>query len=309
MELNPFFEDCTFDLKKEISEKKIVDKLNLNGIIILKNFCGQTNLQDIQTEFNSVLLETPEWAKIPSKKIGKIIHFSPLVKFLKKDKKHCKTTSKIFKNRFINSLISKYLRKSYILDRIIYTKDEVNQNPITEWHTDHFPTRSKCLKLFLYLSDTDTSNGAFSYIPSIHQYQHTLNKKYNFEGRKKNLYKFEQIKRGLFELSKQFRKKGNTSESNLILKKLNLLTSHINEKEKYDDFFSIPARAGTLIIFDPAGLHKGGIVSKGERYVMRSHFVEFPFKRALRSKNDLYIYIMNKISRFKIFIKKEEILL
>lgn len=310
MELNPFFKNNTFNFKdKTISESKILEKLNNEGLIILTNFCDKEKQNNIKAEFNSLLLEKPKWTKILKKESGHVIHYSPLVKYLKKDKKNCKISSTIFKEKFLKILLSKYLNRSKVLDRMIYTKDKVSDRPITEWHTDLFPTRSKCLKLFLYLSDTDNSNGAFSYIPSIHSYMHSLFKKYNLEERKERLHTYEKIRKSLNDLSISLRSKGKQNEYKSIIKKLHLMDDHINDRGEYDNFYSIPAKAGTLIIFDSAGIHKGGTISEGERDVIRSHFLEFPIARALKSKNELYLYLMNKICKFKAFIKKENVLL
>ncbi len=309
MELNPLFKNNTFNFKnKTLLQSKILEKLRDDGIVILTNFCDLKTQNNIKTEFNSLLLDKPKWTKIQERPAGHVIHYSPLVKYLKKDKQNCKISSTIFKDKFLKLLLSKYLNRSKVLDRMIYTKDQVSDIPITEWHTDLFPTRSKCLKFFLYLSDTDNTNGAFSYIPSMQSYMHLLYKKHNLEERKERLHTYEKIRNSLSDLSKSIKSKGTQNDYKAIIKKLRIMDDHINDKNQNDNFFSIPAKAGTLIIFDAAGIHKGGTITEGERHVFRSHFLEFPLKRALQSKNELYLYLMNKVCRFKAFIKKDNVL-
>ncbi len=308
MEQNSFFKENTFNFKdKNVKRNEINEKLKNDGIVILTNFCDLNKQKDIKAEFNSMFLKMPQWAKKISKDSGYTIHYSPLVKYLNKSTKYCKISSTVFKDKTLNKLRSKYLNNSVVLERMIYTVDKVCDNSITEWHIDLFPTGSKCLKFFLYLSDTDNTSGAFSYVPSMHLYMHLLHKKYDVKERTKRLFTYENIKESLLDFSKSLKLKSNLNEHNSLMKKIKLMDDHIN-KDKYDNFFAIPAKAGTLIIFDAAGIHKGGIIREGERHVIRSHFLEYPLTRALKSKNDLYLYVMNKICKLKAFIKKEEVL-
>lgn len=309
MEQNSFFKENTFDFNnKKIDRNIINEKLENDGIVILTNFCDVNKQNHIRSEFNSMYKQMPKWAKLISKNSGYTIHYSPLVRYINKATKYCKISSTVFKEKILNNLRSKYLNNSRVLERMIYTVDKVSDDPITEWHIDLFPTGSKCLKFFLYLSDTDDKSGAFSYIPSMHSYIHLLHKKYDVKERTKRLFTYENIKKSLIDFSKSLELKSNKNEYHALIKKIKLMDDHIINQDKYDDFFSIPAKAGTLIIFDAAGIHKGGIIQEGERHVIRSHFLEYPLKRALKSKNDLYLYVMNRLCKLKAFLKKEEIL-
>ena len=113
MELNPFFKNNTFNFKnKTLLQSKILEKLKDDGIVILTNFCDLKTQNNIKTEFNSLVLDKPKWIKILEKESGHTIHYSPLVKYVKKDKKYCKISSTIFKEKFLKLLLSKYLNRS-----------------------------------------------------------------------------------------------------------------------------------------------------------------------------------------------------
>jgi hypothetical protein len=51
------------------------------------------------------------------------------------------------------------------------------------------------------------------------------------------------------------------------------IASHIRDDNDSDDHYAVVQPAGTLIVFDERGLHRGGIVARGRRSVLRVSFM------------------------------------
>ena len=312
MNKNPFFAKNTFNYNDHYdNSKNLVDTLKKDGILILTNFCDKKKCNDLKNEFKKVESKKVPWANYIQSDFGSAIHYAPVNNYFDKANNSCNKLTNIFQEDLIKSLIKNYLNKSAYFDRVVLTRNKVKneESTIIPWHIDHFPTGGKCLKFFLYLTDTDINNGAFSYIPKFHRFQHELNKKYkNFDERVKNLYNFSQIKKHLIEFSKHLFDNGEIEKYKSISKSLKLINSQIKNKddEEKNNYFSVPAEAGTLIVFDSANLHRGGIVKEGERYVVRSHFLEVPLRRLLTSKNDLYMFSKRKLLKAKTILKQNK---
>ncbi|MEQ8625576.1 MAG: phytanoyl-CoA dioxygenase family protein [Vicingaceae bacterium] len=142
-------------------------------------------------------------------------------------------TCKTFNSEFMESFKNSYLTvKSTLNEEIFVVKDVKGSKHIAnDMHFDVIPT----LKFFIYLTDTTAKNGAFTCVPKSHletkKIRESADKKISFKNRE--------------------------------------YTRELNYKE--EDVFPIEGPAGTLIIFTSETFHKAGIVSEGERMVMRGH--------------------------------------
>jgi Phytanoyl-CoA dioxygenase (PhyH) len=112
--------------------------------------------------------------------------------------------------------------------------------PILPWHFDRIQT----LKFWIYLKDTTTDDGAFEYCPGTH-----------WEGH---------YRAGYHMLS------------GTPLKHIpNDVPSH-----RIQNPVAVEAKAGDLVIFDPDGFHRGGIVGPGrERCVLRADTYPVPSRK------------------------------
>ena len=141
-------------------------------------------------------------------------------------------------------------------DTIYMTHDTYNKNNyLSNWHFDQI----HALKFFLYLEDTNESNGAFQYSLGSHHegaYKGTISKI-------KNKEYIPNV------VSSKFIKSG----------------------------YSINGLAGDLIIFNTCGYHRGGIISKNKtRKIIRGHshkiqnlnFLDKLFYRWRQSKLNLF---------------------
>ncbi len=102
--------------------------------------------------------------------------------------------------------------------------------PILPWHFDRLQT----LKFWIYLSDTRKKDGAFEYCPGTH-----------WEGRYRTAYNLA------------------------VGSSVHNLPNDVPD-ERVINPVTLEAYAGDLIVFDPDGFHRGGIVEEnGERKVLR----------------------------------------
>jgi hypothetical protein len=148
-------------------------------------------------------------------------------------------TGETFRLPYFDALTKLYLgRNDVFANKTVYVVNDVIG---TKHHANdlHFDIQ-RSLKFFIYLTDTTTANGAFSCVPGSHKISSDLRlrhgKNLNYENR---------------ELSRQL-------------------------PVKEEDAISIEGSAGSLIIFDTDVFHRAGIVTEGERRVMRgqSNFVD-----------------------------------
>lgn len=173
---------------------------------------------------------------------------------------------KVFGSTFMENVLKKYFAPhNYKLNEDIFiTHEKPCETPILPWHHD----RVQALKFYIYLKDTTTNDGAFEYAPGTHNEGHY---------------------RANYHLA--------TGTP------LQQLPNDIPEEEILNPV-TIEGKAGDLIIFDPDGFHRGGIVGDGgERMVMRGHSHPFPVqvsygKARLFSKN---WFLQSKFNLAKLF--------
>lgn len=150
------------------------------------------------------------------------------------DKEQFSATETFFSNSNFKELAENYLGEEVDLNTEIFVvKDVVGSKHIAnDLHYDVIKT----FKFFLYLTDTTKENGAFTCVPSSHK-----------------------------RTSEYRKEKG---------KEISFDNRYLSRELDVQDFapeIPIEGKAGTLIIFDTDTWHRGGIVSSGERRVMRGH--------------------------------------
>lgn len=214
-------------MEKDFS--KIIDTLRKDGIYIHPGFLDQTTLNLLQQEFE--MLQTTTLKGVDtieySAGIGKVVRKHNV------DTAQIPETSKFFYNSTFQEISDKYLGTKNDLNADIFVvKDVVG----SKHHANdlHFDVKST-FKFFLYLTDTDETNGAFCCVPGSQKYTAEIRKRLG-----------DQI---------SYENRSVTRE-------------HPYSDE---DIISVNGKAGTLIIFDTDVFHKAGHVSEGERRVMRGH--------------------------------------
>lgn len=205
-------------------------ELQEKGIVVIEDYILGSELKVLNIEFNEFLAKNHVGAPLTPYSKGKCAR----VKRDEFDKKTFPATTKFFYNENFKSIAEKYLKDKVSLNEEIFVVKDVvgSKHFANDLHYDVVNT----LKFFLYLSDTKTSNGAFSCVPG----SHILTRKYRDEHGIKLNYDNRSLTREL-------------------------------DLKNFRNPITIEGQAGTLILFDTDTWHKAGKVSKGERRVMRGH--------------------------------------
>jgi hypothetical protein len=142
-------------------------------------------------------------------------------------------TSAVFSSEWMEPLASQYLGGSVELNKKIYVVNDVvgKRHIANDLHFDVLNS----FKYFIYLTDTTAENGAFTCAPGSHYQSLQLRQQHG----SKVSFEHREVTRDL-------------------------------PVEDYE-LISIEAPAGSLIIFDTDVFHRAGVVSSGERRVMRGH--------------------------------------
>ncbi len=142
--------------------------------------------------------------------------------------------AKTFGDPIMKHLTDQYLGTPNLVNNDIYvTNDKPNPEPINPLHFDKILS----LKFFLYLLDTTQDSGAFQFVPKSHKIGREL-------------------------ANEHLRHDG----------KMQTINNRTTEQRMFDAAIPIEGPAGTMIIFDTDGYHRGGVVQPGkERMVMRGH--------------------------------------
>jgi len=132
--------------------------------------------------------------------------------------------------------------------------------PVTPWHADASkPAQQHRIKFYWYLNDVGPENGAFGYVPRSHRL--VAHARRARAGAKMQEY-------GNFRAAWD----GAALPPDLAALRCEI-DSHIRADNDSDDHYAVAQPAGTLIVFDERGLHRGGIVARGRRSVLRVSFM------------------------------------
>jgi len=155
----------------------------------------------------------------------------------------------------------------YVLnDEIFLTHEQPSEIEILPWHFD----RMHSLKFFINLVDVDETHGAFAYDIGSHKEGHFRAYYYMLSGTK------------VGEIP-----------NDIPIKELHRPTT-------------ISAKAGSLVIFDSDGFHKGGLLTEGERKIIRGHTHAKPFVKYHAKRFDTHWWLQSPINIVK-FLKNKSI--
>lgn len=217
-------------LPNDTGTADVLSKLETYGIALVKNFVGEEQLQGLMKEYFDLLDDAERHSKDFLKK------GACRVAGLKRksiDRSRYSLTQEVFSSPFMDRIAREYF-SPYPSDLnaqlyIQHDKDAMEFNDV--WHVDP----SRCLKFFLYLTETSKENGAMMYALGSHR-----------EGFYRLMY---------------YKLKGNS-----------VFPQVIPDNEVFQPVASLEAEAGSLLVFEAAGIHRGGTIQRGkERRVMRGH--------------------------------------
>lgn len=228
--------------KALIADRDIVSvmaNLKKYGITVIPSYLDQNELSELKSEFIKSFSYNGNGFTIRHKHPT---NEDGMVVRLRREELNGKDfpyIKNIFSSEFMKGVVNKYYSPSSfrLNDSIFITHEKPCEIPILPWHFD----REQSLKFFIYLKETTKNDGAFEYVPGSHR-----------EGRYRANY---HLATGT---------------------PLQQLPNDIPEDEIFNPV-TMEGKAGDLIIFDPDGFHRGGVVGEGgERMVIRGHSHPYP---------------------------------
>jgi hypothetical protein len=173
---------------------------------------------------------------------------------------------------------AQYFDESAHLNHIMSIESPRSPKAITVWHTDAnskadnlLPSDQFILKFFIYLNDVSPSNGAFAYARGTHRIV-TMLRQGMFEK------KIPYYKTGLLaeliqaastpDIAAYLLQRISPQELDTFLHTLNSLS----DEKPGDNTHDLSGPAGTLLIFDDRGVHRGGVPEHGDRSILRYNY-------------------------------------
>lgn len=265
----------------------LLETIERDGYVVLAEWLPATDVAAAREEFERLQLTRPSWCRIEEAEGRTFLHFSPLAKRLSGSASEMAVIDGVFNHPLFRTLCDRYLGAGWFCDRILFEHNLPDTEPIQPWHVDHFPVDERCLKFFVYLTDVTPATGSFCYVPGWHRLLWRFNTEIeSYRQRQADLHMFDQIIARAESWIGELRTAGKAAEAEKVERLLQDTTAHIHGRYDSDDHFAISAKAGSVIIFDPAGLHRGGVVSRGERLVVRSHCLQQKAARAFLSRGE-----------------------
>ena len=166
------------------------------------------------------------------------------------------------KDLFLSDRFSTICQKYFNVDVMVnedlfFTHEKESDVPILPWHFD----RQQSLKFYINLIGADSSNGAFEFDIGSHREGHFRANYYSLAG-----------------------------------VPIGKMPNDIPVEELRNPI-TIDAKAGDMIIFDPDGFHRGGVVSKGkERKVIRGHSHPIPDRGYVAKKFSAHWWLQSSLN-------------
>tara|TARA_B110000259_G_scaffold162373_1_gene187092 strand:- start:73 stop:870 length:798 start_codon:yes stop_codon:yes gene_type:complete len=251
------------------------NEIKENGIIKIKNFLSPVELIKLSNIIN--------FYKAPKGDIESIFLTNlkvlsiKLFKFKFRSLLHTYELAKFKKNKKLDQIAKDFFNKQVNSNYIDGYYSKAGNKDILPWHTDQSYSGSKTsdakfynpdnfyLKFFIYLTNVASNNGCMSYIPKTHKIAYEIRKGiYNKEISYQPYWSLKDF-RNIVKNNINFLHNKMDSEIIENFLKNSEFEDSMNATNKYD----YNATAGTMIIFDEGGIHRGSKPSLNDRMVIR----------------------------------------
>ena len=247
-----------------IDAEQVVALLKRDGVVKLDGFLSPDSLVGVRRELDAVRDAMQDTADPPSQRGPSVYPTSLLV--------HGRLGEIAEISRVLSAPLLKIIRQK-IIGRSAYVTDVVGIDSVpehklvTQWHVDgglsciSKPGDAR-IKLFIYLNDVTSKNGAFSYVPGSHKILDILHRAMHDRAIPPLAI------RDLSSLRDYC-----ASNAPGLLEDQQALADRMFGSIDSDTAacgpYSLEGPAGTLIIFDERGMHRGGDISEGYRSILR----------------------------------------
>jgi len=253
-----------------------IEEIRKDGICLKARFFS---LDDVR-ELYKTAMRMREYSISNSKEARRWILVSPVDVLRKSIKPHgysdIKFLSKVALGSNFRGFATSYMSGAVHLDHILSIESPRSPKAITAWHTDanseglheNFFT----LKFFIYLNDISVKNGAFAYLRGSHRLVTKLRQGIN---RKVIPYFRTESPRDVLEacesptVNSYLKNELSDAELNGLCSQL----ATLRDDQPGDSSYDLTAPAGTLLVFDDRGVHRGGIPTDGHRSILRYCYV------------------------------------
>lgn len=243
----------------------VLHNVEQNGFHVLNGLIAGDTLNRLVAEAQWCLDTDRDWLERRVSTAGAMSIVSP-ARVPKQERGQLHTITNLFSRAEFVELARRYLGRGTFVDRFIVDRELPQSQPVTEWHADQQANGRRSLKFMLYLNDVTSKNGAFSYVPGSHALVMNVMEQAGVQGvSNTEVHDYEQIQRWARSL--------NLTD---CIRQLDEISEHIQGDYESDDYYALAASKGSLIVFDTKGLHRGGVVSTGERFLIRVHCFEPP---------------------------------
>ena len=214
-------------------EKSILSGVKKEGFYIIPDFYSEIECNEIRKEIDRLLEKYKNQVVVDDASSDhRILGADRISTFI----------SKFFADSFINKIIEAHQKTKDIVGftlaaRLDYTPN--NPGSGDGWHRD--TAHNKQIKAIMYLSDVDKSNGPFQYIKKSHN---TIN-----------------------FIKDSITGNFNFNQNRFIDEEISRLVSR--NESRIETFLG---KAGTLILVNTRGLHRGMPIENGSRYALTNYY-------------------------------------
>jgi hypothetical protein len=279
----------------------IAATLEREGIYVLPEFLPTSEVTAIAEEGHRLATERPPFARFigvqdPSER-SFFVNVVPGRVQRENGWNHIPSYDRVRSMPLVKQIADQYLGPNWAISNVIYHLAAERLQELFHLHFDHFDGQ-KCFKVYIYLNAGNRTNGAFRYIPRSHRLGRAI-----CNTPEKNLKAENSMTRALEVLDRYV----DLSHETELRECCELLREIERDPEKSYDYV-VAGGPGTVVLFDSVGIHGGGQLEQGERYIARYHFVDSryvfrnlsdqlpPLKRTLSRAAGLYRRMQSRIA-------------
>lgn len=242
---------------------EVLATLESDGIYVLDDILPAADIAAIREDTEWFLSAPRPWYRLDQQGSETYAAVAPR-EAPRSEKQRLRNIAALFSQGFYENVCKGYLGNDAIVDRIIFSRSPASERAITMWHADQQSEGRLSFKFMLYLTDAGEDTGAFSYVRGSHTVMRAVMETAAEQGvPNTDLHSFE-------EIAAMFERFGSEDEKAWLAD----VGGHIDGDFTSDDQYSITAKAGSILLFDTKGIHRGGVVRLGERMLVRIHCFE-----------------------------------
>ena len=263
-------------LNFEVDVDRVVEHLDQEGMFVLRNFISKETIEGLKLEGHNLYRNAPKFSRNTrlgdSKGSYRINVVPERVRRFGSDRE-IEMIKGIIDHPRIRSLVDAALRSKSGVSNYIYdysTVDSEKEASGAQLFPLHYDWRlSRCVKVYIYLTDVGVDQGAIRYIPySQHLVRYLwANKTAALQEIMDREASYNQLEPLLTVVSEDIEADYPRGE---VIDNLRGIASDLDQS--YD--FSIPGKSGDVLLFDENGIHGGGPIKSDYRFICRIHYVD-----------------------------------